>query len=49
MEFRLTPISQDLYGAYVEQRRSTMAVRFLQLPTGERYVHFSSRATRKTD
>jgi len=47
LEFRLTPIRDGLFGAYVDERKKNMPVWFMKLPNGDRYVHFSSRATRK--
>ena len=45
---RMIPISQGLYGAYVEDRKMNLPILLFQLPSGDRYMHFSSRSTRKT-
>lgn len=47
-EYRLIPIREGLYGTYADERKMNLPIRFFQLPTGDRYVHFSSRSTRKT-
>jgi len=47
-ECRMIPIREGLYGVYVDERKMNLPLWLFQLPTGDRYVHFSSRSTRKT-
>ncbi|MDR0283418.1 MAG: beta-lactamase family protein [Propionibacteriaceae bacterium] len=46
-EYRMTPVREGLYGIYMKDMGINAPVWFYQLPTGERYVHFGARATRK--
>ncbi|MDR2254016.1 MAG: beta-lactamase family protein [Bifidobacteriaceae bacterium] len=46
-QYRLQPVRPGLYGVYIEEMRMDAPVWFYQLPSGERYVHFGARTTRK--
>jgi hypothetical protein len=46
-KMRLVPVREGLFGAHVADMGVDAPVWFYQLPTGERYVHFGGRATRK--
>ncbi|MCL2490766.1 MAG: beta-lactamase family protein, partial [Propionibacteriaceae bacterium] len=48
IECRMTPIREGLYGLYEDDRKMSLPVLLFQLTGGDRYVHFSSRSTRKT-
>ena len=47
IECRMVPIREGLYVAYVDERKMNLPIWLFQLPTGDRYVHFSSRSTEK--
>jgi CubicO group peptidase (beta-lactamase class C family) len=46
-KMRLVPVREGLFGAHVPDMGVDAPVWFYQLPTGERYIHFGGRATRK--
>ena len=47
-KYRMTPIREGLYGVHEDDRKMNLPVLLFQLASGDRYVHFSSRSTRKT-
>ncbi|MCL2784178.1 MAG: beta-lactamase family protein [Propionibacteriaceae bacterium] len=47
MEYPMTPVREGLYSVFPEDMKINVPVWFYQLPTGERYIHFGARATRK--
>jgi len=47
LEFDMIPVRDGLYGVFMEDMGVHAPVWLYQLPTGERYVHFGGRATRK--
>ena len=47
IECPMVGIRDGLYEVFVEDRKMYLPVWFFELPTGDRYVHFSSRSTRK--
>ena len=47
MEYPMRPVRVGLYGVFMPDMGMDVPVWFYQLPTGERYIHFGARATRK--
>ena len=47
MEFRMTPVHEGLFSVFMPDMGVNTPVWFYQLPTGDRYIHFGGRATRK--
>ncbi|MCL1923411.1 MAG: serine hydrolase [Propionibacteriaceae bacterium] len=43
----MIPIREGLYGFYFDDLKTNVPVWFYSLPTGERYIHFGARATKK--
>ncbi|MCL2483713.1 MAG: beta-lactamase family protein [Propionibacteriaceae bacterium] len=46
-EMPMVAVREGLYAVYMKEMRVNIPVWLYQLPTGERYVHFGARATRK--
>ncbi|MFB9838309.1 serine hydrolase, partial [Actinoallomurus acaciae] len=46
-EYDLVPIGADLFAVRAQRTGTWLSVTFYALPTGERYLHFSGRATPK--
>ena len=46
-EYRMIPVHEGLYGVFVPDMGVNVPVWFYQISTGERYIHFGARATRK--
>jgi len=47
LEFPMKPVREGLYSVFMPDMGIDVPVWFYQLPTGERYIHFGARATRK--
>ncbi|MDR2348656.1 MAG: beta-lactamase family protein [Bifidobacteriaceae bacterium] len=47
MDYLLKPVREGLWAVYLEDMRTEAPVWFYQLGSGERYVHFGARATRR--
>jgi CubicO group peptidase (beta-lactamase class C family) len=48
-EYAMVPVGPDLFVVRPPESENWMPVTFYALPTGERYMHFGARATRRTD
>jgi len=48
-EYPMVPLGPDLFIVRPDGAENWMPVTFYALPTGERYLHFGARATRRTD
>jgi len=47
LEYLMKPVREGLYSVFMPDMGIDVPVWFYQLPTGERYIHFGARATRK--
>jgi hypothetical protein len=47
MDFLMKPVREGLYAVWVDEMQVEAPVWFYQIPSGERYIHFGARATRK--
>ena len=47
-EYRMIPVREGLYGVYMADMHVNVPVWLYRIPSGEQFVHFGGRATRKT-